>query len=104
MNKASNQKELKVAIMKNKMDLLAILEHKVTAQNEKKIIQKIVHGWKWISKYIINNKGRIWLVWDPRVVEFILIEMVAQYIHGQVRIFELKLDFTFTVICGLHTV
>ncbi|XP_075092545.1 uncharacterized protein LOC142172764 [Nicotiana tabacum] len=30
--------------------------------------------------------------------------MDAQYIHGQVRIFELKLEFAFTAIYGLHTI
>lgn len=104
LNKAYKQKELKVVIKENKIGLLAILEHRVVEKLETKIIQKIAQGWRWISNASSNNKGRTWIIWDPRRIDFVLLTKEIQYIHGVTKIYDLNLSFHFTAVYGLHSI
>lgn len=61
-------------------------------------------GWSWVSNFSMRNKGRIWIIWYPKFTDFKMIDMDAQCIHGQIRIYEMNIVFQFTVVYGLHTV
>lgn len=40
-----------------------------------------VDGIVWTTTLIIGN-GRIWILWDPRSVEYRVLSTSAQYVHG----------------------
>jgi len=104
MNKVYNQKELKELLNKIKVGMIAVIEHRVKEQHASHIIRKISSSWKWCANYSLANRRRIWIMWDPNYVDFSLIDMQTQFIHGHVMINSLNLKFLFTAIHGLHTV
>ncbi|XP_075074577.1 uncharacterized protein LOC142162154 [Nicotiana tabacum] len=65
------------------------------------IINKIVPGWNWYDNTCLNSKGRIWLVWNPRVL---MLQSSLQCIHCCVRDPAKNMKFKFTAVYGLHTV
>lgn len=70
MNKLYKQKEIKVFISKNKIKMIATVEHRVKEQNAGQIIKKIVPGWSWHDNYNSNTRWRIWILWDHNVVDY----------------------------------
>lgn len=104
MNKLYKQKELKYFIIENKIDMLTILENRVKEQKAESIIGKIAKGWAWHANYHYSNRGRIWVMWDIDKIDFQLISMTDQIIHGYVKSLTMMSDFYNTVVYGLHTV
>ncbi|XP_070037184.1 uncharacterized protein [Nicotiana tomentosiformis] len=104
LNKLFKQKELCRFIRMNKIRLLAILEHRVTETNANQILKKVAAGWRCVTNYETNGKGRIWVIWDPNILQFNEMVKSNQLIHGKVFIGALKLQFYFTAIYGLHTI
>ncbi|XP_075101938.1 uncharacterized protein LOC142177361 [Nicotiana tabacum] len=104
LNKTYKHKELRIAIKENKMGLLTVLEHRIKECKAEKIIKKIVPGWEWVSNYGNNTTGRFWILWNPHVICFTLLEMDPQFIHGQIKVHEANLAFSFIAIYGLHTI
>lgn len=51
INKLHKQKEIKLFMKENKVDIIVLLEHKIKEQKPEKIIQKIAQGWKWETNY-----------------------------------------------------
>ncbi|KAK4734209.1 hypothetical protein R3W88_008470 [Solanum pinnatisectum] len=49
-------------------------------------------------------RGRIWVVWNPSIINFTIIETSAQHIHGQVDLQVSKVKFQFTAVYGLHSI
>jgi len=84
--------------------MIVVIEHRVKEQYASHIIRKISSSWKWCANYSSVNRGRIWIMWDPNYVDFSLIDMQTQFIHGHVTINSLNLKFLFTAIHDLHTV
>lgn len=69
MNKVYKQKELKVFYMENKVVLIAVVENRVKERNAP-----------------TDPRGRIWVMWDPSVVDFNVINIHHQIIYGYVNI------------------
>ncbi|XP_075096310.1 uncharacterized protein LOC142174417 [Nicotiana tabacum] len=104
LNKTYKQKEIKEFIKGNNKAIITLVEHRVKNQKENAVIKKLAPGWEWISNSSINHKSRIWLMWDPRIYTFELVEIEEQLIHGQVRVIAKAVMFDFSAIYGLHTV
>lgn len=103
-NKLYKQKELKVFLMENKVSLRAVLEHRVTSPKVEQIIQKVTKGWKLCNNCNASSRGRIWVIWNPSMIDFQLVQEHTQLIHGKVHIHALQLSFYMTAIYGLHTI
>ncbi|XP_060170802.1 uncharacterized protein LOC132601754 [Lycium barbarum] len=104
LNNGQKQNDLKKFIVDNKVDIIAVLEHRVAQQKATPIIKKVARGWESVYYYSPNRKGRIWLMWDPRYCEFSVLQMKEQYVHGQVRIYATNKNFLLTAVYGLHTI
>ncbi|XP_075101622.1 uncharacterized protein LOC142177061 [Nicotiana tabacum] len=83
---------------------MAIVEHRVTEVKGKQIMKKIVAGWSWATNYDENGKGRIWVIWDPNIIQFSEMWKSNQLIHGKVTIGVGSIQFYFTTVYGLHTI
>jgi len=51
----------------NNISLIGLLEIKIKEKNVNKIANNIFPRWKWHHNYQLNQKGRIWIAWDPSV-------------------------------------
>ncbi|KAG5613919.1 hypothetical protein H5410_013743 [Solanum commersonii] len=66
--------------------------------------RKVAQGWKWEANYEHSDKGIIWLIWDPQLIECITLNKAEQYIHGRVVVKRNNMKFQLVVAYGLHTI
>ncbi|XP_009765971.2 uncharacterized protein [Nicotiana sylvestris] len=102
MNKVPRQKEVKKYIRSNKVNMIAILEHKIKEQKAEQIIREITTWWHCLANYEHNSKGRIWLLWDANKIECQVKGKSSQFIHVVVHIKCMNMRFEFTTVYGLH--
>ncbi|XP_060211857.1 uncharacterized protein LOC132639432 [Lycium barbarum] len=102
LSKDHKQREVRKFIHENKVDLLAIVEHKVNKKHVEAIIKRIAQGWNWVANYNAQDKGRIWILWNPHVLTFTAQIIHEQFIYGVIR--GQSTSFHFAAIYGLHTV
>lgn len=65
-----------------------------------RIINKATNNWEWFANYIHINKRRIWILWDKKKVEYEMIAMTNQPIHGHIKSVTLPLEFYLTALYG----
>ncbi|XP_075087832.1 uncharacterized protein LOC142169811 [Nicotiana tabacum] len=104
LNKVYKQREIKQYLRDNKVVLIAIIEDKVKQPMAEKTIQKISRNWKWTDNYVASNRGRIWILWDPGVLDFAIHSCSEQLITGKIIIHQSHKEFWMTVVYGLHTI
>ncbi|XP_019255064.1 PREDICTED: uncharacterized protein LOC109233643 [Nicotiana attenuata] len=104
MNKVYKQKELKTFIRENKVVLIAVLENRVKETKAESIIKKIFNNWRWIANYSQAPRGRIWIAWDQKKVDFEGYKMHQQYIIGEVTERQNGNKFRFGAVYGMHTI
>ncbi|XP_060170760.1 uncharacterized protein LOC132601709 [Lycium barbarum] len=95
---------MKVFMRENKVDVLAITEHRVTESGAVAIVSKLFLGWNWFSNASPSNKGRIWLVWNPNTIMVQVLVSHAQFIHSFLKCCTSSLSFHFSVVYGKHTI
>lgn len=104
LNKLYKKKELMRIIKKEKIVVLAIVEHMVKQQNARTTINKVVQGWCWHANFNSDSRGIIWLVWDSRLADIIVKDTNSQYIHCLVKDPIRGTMFVLTVVYGLHKI
>ena len=104
MNKRYKQKEIKLLLHQNKVNMAGLIEIRVKEKNMKTVLKGIVPGWKMINNYNDSPNGRIWLVWDDNWYEVKLINSSAQFLHCQVNERSKDYQFIVTVVYGFNTV
>lgn len=80
-NKPFKQKELKLFLQVNKVDVAVILETRVKIGKAQKIIERICRSWSSINNYRRAENGRIWILWNPKKVQITMLEDHEQEIH-----------------------
>ncbi|KAK4709788.1 hypothetical protein R3W88_004301 [Solanum pinnatisectum] len=103
LNKMYKHKELKVFLQENKVGVLAITETRVKENNAVQVVMKIAKNWIWHNNYVEDPGGRIWILWNPKMVEFQLVSTHRQVIHGSVKVRGSYMRFDLSMVYGLHT-
>ncbi|KAK4707488.1 hypothetical protein R3W88_032980 [Solanum pinnatisectum] len=91
INNLHKQKEIKLFLTENKVEITALLEHKIKEHKAGKVIQKIAQCWKWEANYEHTDKGRMWLLKSN------------QYIQSRVIVKRTSMVFCLVAIYGIHT-
>lgn len=60
-NKLFKQKEVKLFLQRNKVDIAILLETRVKKDKAPRIMGKMCRGWEYINNYRSAVNGRIWL-------------------------------------------
>ncbi|KAL3329033.1 hypothetical protein AABB24_036239 [Solanum stoloniferum] len=102
-NQEVKHKEMRL-FLRNKVNMIAICEHRVREDRVSSIINKIMPSWEWYTNSANNVRGSIWVVWNPGVINFTTVENFAQHIHGQVEMQGSKMKFQFTAVYDLHSI
>lgn len=68
-NKPFKQKEIKILLQTNKVDVAVLLETRVKKEKAQKIVRKICKGWDHINNYNSAGNGRIWINWNPKRIQ-----------------------------------
>ncbi|KAH0752423.1 hypothetical protein KY285_005571 [Solanum tuberosum] len=70
LNKVYKHKELKMFLQENKVGVITITETRVKENNAAQVVMKIAKNWIWHNNYVEDQRGRIWILWNPKMVEF----------------------------------
>ena len=63
------QDEILSLIHVNKLSIIGILETKVKRQSFPNIAKDLLRGWKVVSNHHCHHNGRIWIMWNPDIVD-----------------------------------
>ncbi|GAV77378.1 Exo_endo_phos domain-containing protein [Cephalotus follicularis] len=83
LNDTSKQKEVRNFVKKNGIAFVGLLETRVLLLNKEKVAQGLVKGWKCVSNHKDSLLGRIWVLWNPGLVNFRVTAISHQAIHGE---------------------
>ena len=63
------QRELRSWILNHHISMVGVLETRVRAGRSPHLIDSIMASWQSVSNYSQHTNGRIWLLWDPIVLD-----------------------------------
>ena len=69
VGKPFKQKELRTWILKNHLSMAGVLETRVRVNLSPQIINSIIPSWQTIYNYTQHPNGRIWMLWDPSILD-----------------------------------
>ncbi|XP_019240505.1 PREDICTED: uncharacterized protein LOC109220492 [Nicotiana attenuata] len=84
LNKPYKQKELRLFLQKNKVDILGRLETRVKKNKANNIVNKVAKDWGYCCNYTKAINGRIWLLWKTILIVKI-VHIHEQFIHCSVE-------------------
>lgn len=87
----------------NKVSIVAIIEHKDKENIAYRIMQKLDLGWQDAGNYEHTSKGRIWLMWNPHILDYVIMNETDYFIQSRVWVKESTTMFCFVPVYGLHT-
>ncbi|XP_030444252.1 uncharacterized protein LOC115666717 [Syzygium oleosum] len=97
------QAEIRSFVRSNNISCLGITETKVNISLFDDISSGLLPGWKWTSNYESSPRGRIWVGWDTRFIELMVIASSDQVIHGNLRLLPINKSCIFSVVYGEHS-
>ena len=71
MNDSLKQKELSMLVRAHSLSVVCILETRVRIHNRVRNFNSILPGWEMHHNYEHAALGRIWVCWNPRVVNLV---------------------------------
>ena len=80
------QQELRAWILQHHLALVGVLETRVRASLSANIISSIMPSWQSLSNYTQHPNGRIWILWDPAIVDLHPFLITDQLVHDQLVI------------------
>lgn len=78
--------EVKSLIRSKNLKLSGILDTKTREGNVQSFRNVKLPGWLCSANYGFSDKGRIWVCWDPKVLDYMVVDSSDQAIHGRVRL------------------
>ncbi|GAV74067.1 Exo_endo_phos domain-containing protein [Cephalotus follicularis] len=65
---------------------MGLLETRVRTRNKDRVARGLPSGWKSVTNHAQSLLGRIWVIWNPSSVQFTVIDLSHQAIHGSLII------------------
>ena len=96
------QRELRAWITKHQLAMAGVMETRVRVGRSPHIIDNIMPTWQSLSNYSHHPNGRIWLLWDPSILNVYPRMITDQLIHVEVLIIQKQVRFYVTFIYGLN--
>ena len=84
VNEPYKQREVRSLIRRNNLSMLGLNETKVHSSKHQNILHSICPSWRFLTNYNSHPNGRIWVMWDPSIMDIILLFSSDQVIHVQV--------------------
>ena len=97
------QNEIRSFVFTNKISLLGIMETKVRAAKSLKISRSILRNWRFLYNNDYHPNGRIWVAWDPSILDVKLEYASSQIMHTSVTIIEKNYSFLASFVYGFNT-
>ncbi|KAF7848033.1 hypothetical protein BT93_L2355 [Corymbia citriodora subsp. variegata] len=97
------QSEVKHFVRANDICCLGLMETKVPPHHFDSISSNLFLGWKWKANYDFSARGRIWVGWNPILVDFNCLYVSSQMIHDEIKFLHSGSFLHFTAVYGDHT-
>lgn len=97
VNTLVKQVEVQNLLRENRISILGLLETRVKEENSEKVAKKI-SDWNVSCNYPEAYNGRIWVFWNPRVVEMELLSKGEQFMHCLVKTLDSNKKFWCTFV------
>ena len=98
VNKPFKQRELRSFILKYKIPLIGLNETRVLEENHYNIAAGLMPGWRFITNYSYHYNGRVWVLWDPSILDITTVCMTDQMIHVAVTVIQSQTKFSVSFI------
>ncbi|KAL9242142.1 hypothetical protein vseg_016172 [Gypsophila vaccaria] len=103
LNNSAKQKEIKWFMHSNKVELFGLLETRVKSTSMNKVVPNVGSGWSFCTNICAHPGGRIWMLWNPDVVQVSAIECDSQSIHAYVTLPAKNVGFWLTMVYGFNS-
>ncbi|KAL3716688.1 hypothetical protein ACJRO7_008301, partial [Eucalyptus globulus] len=77
------QAKVRNFVRSNNLCCVGIIETKISSVASISVASTLLPGWSWVNNYSHSHKGRIWVGWNPRDVDFLVNAVSVQAIHGR---------------------
>ncbi|XP_077233647.1 uncharacterized protein LOC143875953 [Tasmannia lanceolata] len=95
---SNKTKEITELIRKTRAPICCIIETKAKIHKLNDYASQVCEGWKVHGNYLAVIKGRIWILWNPNLVDINILEESSQYVHSEVRIIQTNQYFNLTAV------
>ena len=100
---AHRQQEVQALVQEHRISLLGLVETKVKAANNSSILQNLLRGWRVLHNYEYHPNGRIWVLWNPTVMDINLLHTLDQMVHVSATFLEKQHTFQASFVYGFNT-
>ncbi|XP_077226303.1 uncharacterized protein LOC143859508 [Tasmannia lanceolata] len=90
--------EVKHLIKIKNLELLCLTETRATENKLAPYLFELAPGWKCVTNYQYVVNGRIWVIWNPGVINFIPIFISDQCIHGRAQLLQTNKEILISAI------
>ncbi|XP_039158524.1 uncharacterized protein LOC120288534 [Eucalyptus grandis] len=77
------QDDVRNFVRSNNLCCVGIIETKISSAASISVALALLPGWSWVNNYSHSHKGRIWVGWNPRDVDFLVNAVSVQAIHSR---------------------
>ena len=103
MNSPKRQQDVRSIVQKNNIALIGLVETKVRRENSSSIMQNLMEGWQMLQNYQYHSGGRIWVLWNPKVLVISPLLVTDQILHVSATIIEKQVHFHVSNVYGHNT-
>ncbi|KAL9235869.1 hypothetical protein vseg_010601 [Gypsophila vaccaria] len=103
LNSLAKQKEIKWFMHSNKVEFFGLLETRVKSNSMNKVVPNVCSGWSFCTNIGAHLGGRIWMLWNPDVVQINAVECDSQSIHSYVTVVSKGIGFWLTLVYGFNS-
>lgn len=95
LNSSLKQSKVKIMIARYKLVVMGVLETRLRTENMDAVWNKIqLHQWKMEHIYSMSDQGRIWVIYDPRQFNLLVLEVNLQFIHCKITMGDFTVYWT----------
>ncbi|KAF5174905.1 Retrovirus-related pol polyprotein line-1, partial [Thalictrum thalictroides] len=98
INDITKAKEVNKVRLELGICLLSLIETKVKQEKYDRIRSLCCPGWRHTHNYANNPNGRVWLCWDPGIVNVTKLDESDQFLHCHITILSSSLEFILTSV------
>ena len=100
VNEPYKQKEVRSLIRKKRLSLIGLNETRVRNHKHQETIHSICPTWSFLTNYSSHPNGRIWVLWNPTILDVTLLFSSDQVIHVQVLDMQNQTSFRVSFLYG----
>ena len=99
----TRQQEVCSIVQENNIALIGLVETRVRRENIPPIMQNLMGGWQMLQNYNYHLGGKIWVLWNPEVLEVSPTLVTDQILHISATIIEKQVTFLGSFVYGHNT-